>query len=192
MLVVDAPALQYTQDVEYFLCEAPRLGVPWAREDPMAKRNWYGVTGSDKIVSLPSDLISYGVEGTYRRSHCWLMAEKWTASSSLLAAAAAETLQAPLPPPDVGMLAASPALSARSRANSFESTGLRSNRHSVVDLGLEALAIPAGTTAEAPGSPVLGTSQRPGSGHWTDPSKTFDQILGNTAQGHQQMGKKKK
>lgn len=185
MLVVDALALKYTQDVEYFLCQAPRLGVPWAREDLTAKRNWYGVAGSDKIVSLPSDLISYGTEGTYRRSHCWVMAEKWTASSTLLATAVAETLQPPLPqPPGSGFLTANPNLS---RPGSPESPGRRSNRHSIVELGLEALPLPGGVSPDMASSSGLGVSQRPVSEHWSDPSRTFDQILGE-----QQTGKKKK
>ena len=184
MLVVDAPALQYTQDVEYFLCQAPRLGVPWAREDPTAKRNWYGVAGSDKIVSLPSDLISYGTEGTFRRSHCWLMAEKWTASSTLLATAVAETLQPPLPPPPgSGLLTANPT---HSPPGSPENIG-RSNRHSIVEMGLEALPLPGGVVPDVGGSAGHGISQRPVSGHWSDPNRTFDQILGG-----QQTGKKKK
>ena len=190
MLVVDAPALKYTQDVEYFLCQAPRLGVPWAREDPTAKRNWYGVAGSDKIVSLPSDLISYGTEGTFRRSHCWLMAEKWTASSTLLATAAAETLQPPLPPPPgYGLLTTNQSYS---RPGTPESVGRRSNRHSIVDLGLEALPLPGVVVPDVGSSAGLAISQRPVSEHWSDPSKTFDQILGDTSQGQQQSGKKKK
>lgn len=184
MLVVDAPALKYTQDVEYFLCQAPRLGVPWAREDPTTKRNWYGVAGSDKIVSLPSDLISYGTEGTYRRSHCWLVAEKWTASSTLLSAAAAQTIRPPLPPPTApGLLTPNSTLS---RPDSPESLGQRSKRHSIVDLGLEALPLPGGV---APDMTV--SSQRPLSEHMSDPNKTFDQILGGKAQGHH-TGRKKK
>ena len=116
------------------------------------------------------------------------MAEKWTASSTLLATAAAETLQHPLPPPPgSGLLTAGPSLS---RPGSPESFGRRSNRHSAVDLGLEALPLPGGVTPE--GSAGLGLSQRPVSGHSSDPSKTFDQILGGKAKAQQQTGKKKK
>ncbi|KAK4947501.1 hypothetical protein LTR66_014185, partial [Elasticomyces elasticus] len=79
MLVVDAPALQHTKGVEYFLCEPPRSGVPWAKEDVGVKKGWYEVRGGGAVVSLPSDLVVHGVEGIYRRSHCWQMAEKWSA-----------------------------------------------------------------------------------------------------------------
>jgi hypothetical protein len=118
------------------------------------------------------------------------MAAKWTASSTLLTAAAAETLQPPLPPPPgSGLLTASPTLS---RPGSPESFGRRSNRHSIVDLGLEALPLPGGVAPDLAGSSGLGISQRPVSEHWSDPSKTFDQILGNKPKGQQQTGKKKK
>lgn len=181
-LVVDAPALEYTQGVEYFLCVAPRSGVPWAREDPMLNRNWYGVAGSEKIVALPSDLLTHGVEGTYRRSHCWTRAEQWTANSSLLKAAAAETLQAPLPPPP-----GAPILGAqRSRASSPDSllAAERRKRQSVVDLGLEALPLPQGVQPDLPDSPAR---SRPASSHG-DPNITFDAILGSMGQG----GKRRK
>ena len=83
MLVVDAPGVRYSDGVEYFLCEPPRSGVPWASGDPNAghgrtARSWYGVMGGQGVVSLPSDLIEHGVEGIYRRSHCWLRAAEWS------------------------------------------------------------------------------------------------------------------
>lgn len=83
MLVVDAPGVRHTNGVEYFLCEPPRSGVPWAAPDVNAgrgrkSRNWYGVAGGQGVVCLPSDLIEHGVEGIYRRSHCWLRAAEWS------------------------------------------------------------------------------------------------------------------
>lgn len=188
-LVVDAPALEYTDGVEYFLCVAPRSGVPWAREDPMMNRNWYGVAGSDKIVSLPSDLLTHGVEGTFRRSYCWTRAEQWTAKSSILKAAAAETLQAPLPPPPGAPVFGAQVGAQRSRASSPESMGQGSwsKRQSVVDLGLEALPLPQGVQPDVPDSPAR---SRPASAYVGDPSITFDAILGSVEQ--EKVGKKKK
>ena len=51
MLVVDAPGIHWTQGVEYFLCQPPKSGVPWAMQDPRAARSGYRVAGSDHIRS---------------------------------------------------------------------------------------------------------------------------------------------
>lgn len=82
MLVVDAPGVKWHDGVEYFLCEPPRSGVPWARAANVngADRGWYSVSGGAGVVNLPSDLIEHGVEGIYRRSHAWLMGAKWSAA----------------------------------------------------------------------------------------------------------------
>ena len=87
MLVVDAPSIRYTKGVEYFLCEPPRSGVPWAAPDMNAgrgrkTRNWYGIAGGQGVVCLPSDLIEHGVEGVYRRSHCWIRAAEWSGGAN--------------------------------------------------------------------------------------------------------------
>ena len=78
LLVIDAPGLHHTEGVEYFLCQPSRHGASWARGDDAGPRmHWYGVTGSNGVVSMPADVVEYGVEGVYRRSHCWQVAEKW-------------------------------------------------------------------------------------------------------------------
>ena len=82
LLAVDAPNVRFGHGVEYFLCEPPRAGVPWANPDAArahgrVSRTWFGVQGGG-VVSLPSDLIEHGVEGVYRRSHCWLRAKEWS------------------------------------------------------------------------------------------------------------------
>ena len=79
MLVIDAPGLRYTEGVEYFLCEPAKGGLPWMEDSPSARRAWYGVANGTGVVALPSDIVQHGVEGVYRRSHCWEMAEKWLA-----------------------------------------------------------------------------------------------------------------
>ena len=81
MLVVDAPDLRFTDGVEYFLCQPPKGGLPWVRKDHQVKKSWYGVAGGTGLVSLPADLVDHGVEGIYRRSHCWVAAERWAAPS---------------------------------------------------------------------------------------------------------------
>lgn len=84
MLVVDVPDVRYTEGVEYFLCVAPRGGAPWIQNDPKAGRSWFGVAGGTGVVSLPSDVVTSSVEGIYRRSHCWQVAEQWVERNQLL------------------------------------------------------------------------------------------------------------
>ncbi|KAF2143343.1 uncharacterized protein K452DRAFT_286168 [Aplosporella prunicola CBS 121167] len=173
MLVIDAPGVKWSQGVEYFLCEPPRSGVPWAREDRGTARSWYGIAGGAGVVSLPSDLIEHGVEGVYRRSHCWRRAEQWTADQGgVMAAAVEEDLNEPLPAP--GMRRPRPG----SRTSS-SSSRMSAARESVMMLGLEALPLPAGVapTGEIP---------RPTSSSGT---ATFDDIIG--AQPPPQKGKKR-
>lgn len=80
LLIVDAPGVRWHQGVEYFLCTPPRSGLPWARAgNTRTGRGWYSVSGGANVVELPSDLIEHGVEGIYRRSHCWLVADRWSA-----------------------------------------------------------------------------------------------------------------
>ncbi|KAI9726454.1 MAG: hypothetical protein M1828_001276 [Chrysothrix sp. TS-e1954] len=83
LLVVDSPGVRFHHGVEYFLCEPPRGGVPWAIVDPDSgrgrrTRNWYGISGGQGVISLPSDLIEHGMDGIYRRSHCWKKAAEWS------------------------------------------------------------------------------------------------------------------
>jgi hypothetical protein len=74
MLVVDVPGLRHTDGVEYFLCQPAKGGAPWMED---LQRAWYGVADSSRIVALPSDVINFGVEAIYRRSHCWIAANQW-------------------------------------------------------------------------------------------------------------------
>ncbi|KAI4116159.1 MAG: hypothetical protein LQ345_003365 [Seirophora villosa] len=76
LVVVDAPGLQWTKGVEYFLCEVPKGAAPWIQESQ--SRGWYTISGGTGVVSLPADIIDHGVDGIYRRSHCWQVAEKWS------------------------------------------------------------------------------------------------------------------
>ncbi|KAF2461922.1 hypothetical protein BDY21DRAFT_277319 [Lineolata rhizophorae] len=180
MLVEDAPGVRWSRGVEYFLCEPPRSGIPWARDPDGSgagggvKRSWYGIAGSSGVVSLPSDIVEHGVEGVYRRSHAWRRAEQWSAHSEVLGAAVNEVFN----------MQAGPLLQpSDSRSSSpGRAGGTRSNRESVMMLGLEALPLPAGV------APPGGASQsRPQSSG--DPSKTFDAIIGSAGL---EGGKKKK
>ncbi|KAI8932853.1 hypothetical protein NX059_010333 [Plenodomus lindquistii] len=179
MLVIDAPGVRFTEGVEYFLCEVPRSGVPWGRDDTTRARTWFGVAGGAQVVSLPTDIVENGVEGVFRRSHCWKQAQQWAANDTLLNAAMQElnANAAPLPPP--GLLDPS-AAGDRSRSHSPDN-----RRESVMNLGLEALPLPPGVAPPSASSPML----RPASA--TDPSKTFDAILGTSAAPPSPKSKKK-
>ncbi|RAR09086.1 hypothetical protein DDE82_001998 [Stemphylium lycopersici] len=181
MLVVDAPGVRFTEGVEYFLCEVPRSGVPWGREDTTRTRTWFGVAGGAQVVSLPTDVVEHGVEGVFRRSHCWKKAQQWAANDTLLNAAMQElnANASPLPPPP-GLLDPS-AVSNRDRSQSPDR-----RRESVMNLGLEALPLPPGV---APPMPAGSPSLRPESS--SDPSKTFDAILGTSPSSPKPKKKKK-
>ncbi|CBF88796.1 hypothetical protein AN0781.2 [Aspergillus nidulans FGSC A4] len=84
LVVVDVQDVRYTDDTEYFLCIAPRGGAPWVNSDGKVARSWFGVAGGNGLVSLPSDVVVNGVEGVYRRSHCWQMAEQWAEKDAIL------------------------------------------------------------------------------------------------------------
>ncbi|TPX16683.1 uncharacterized protein E0L32_003624 [Thyridium curvatum] len=77
MLVVDAPGLQYTEGVEYFLCEPPQGNLPWLEDAGEVRKMWYEVAGGASIVELSADVVMFSVEATYHRSHCWLAAKSW-------------------------------------------------------------------------------------------------------------------
>ncbi|KIW04773.1 uncharacterized protein PV09_03963 [Verruconis gallopava] len=207
LLVVDAPAVKWTEGVEYFLCMPPRSGVPWALAE--RERKYYAVAGNaNTVVSLPSDVIEFGIEGIYRRSHCWIMAEKWTANSEIMQQAVAETLQRANDalPALPGSIPAADSTGSRSRSQSPNRPD-RMKRASVILSGLEALPMPPSVfangigsgvrTPSGSGSPILGPkgspTVRPSS--QADSSKTFDAILGSMeaagGAAHSKKGKKK-
>jgi hypothetical protein len=183
MLVVDAPGVRYTEGVEYFLCEVPRSGVPWGREDTARARTWFGVGGGAQVVSLPTDIVEHGVEGVFRRSHCWKKAQQWAANDTMLNAAMQElnVNATPLPPPPGLLDPASAGTGDGARSHSPDR-----RRESVMNLGLEALPLPPGVPPPTGNSPLI----RPASS--SDPSKTFDAILGTSAFPPTKEKKKKK
>jgi len=82
MLVVDAPSLNWTQGVEYFLCEPPQGNLPWTEDAGEVRKMWYQTAGQG-IVELSADVIMNSVEGIYMRSHCWLAAKEWQAMTEV-------------------------------------------------------------------------------------------------------------
>ena len=176
MLAVDAPDLQYTDGVGYFLCQPAIGNLPWMEEVDAVRREWYGVAQSGGVVNLPSDIINHGVEGVYRRSHCWTMADKWLAGSFDSSARPSSLSEHQLPPPrSLSPLAPPPGfgggeLGVRPSARSGEArprprnSGLivtddqrsrsRTSQRASVALGLERLSIPSGfDTPTSMGSP---------------------------------------
>lgn len=187
LLVVDVCDVKYTEGVEYFLCVAPRGGAPWIQSDSKTARSWFGVAGGAGVVSLPSDVVVNGVEGVYRRSHCWQVAEQWVGKgelpemppiddnydneSSLSSAYPAQQSSAgsSSEPPSVtlmspGGLVAPPAIP---RTRSPAASSRAEHRYSIYS-GLEALPLPAGV---APIDPPTRPVSR------LNPNMSFDDIL---------------
>ena len=178
MCVVDARDLKYTDGVEYLLCMAPRGGRPWMKEDTSQSRNWYNVASGGGMVSLPADVIDHGVEGIYRRSHCWTVAAKWAQTSIDLSPTTQMSLGALPPPPVIGgrsprqsphgspLLAPHMSPNLRPVSPALSESGVRRNANrSSVALGLQEVA------------PPIQHNPRPMSVH--NPNLTFDTILGN-------------
>lgn len=197
MLAVDAPDLQYTDGVGYFLCQPAIGNLPWMEEGESVRREWYGVAQSGGVVSLPSDIINHGVEGVYRRSHCWTIAEKWLSGSFDSGPRASSLSEHQLPPPrSLSPLAPPPGfgggeLGVRPSARSGEArprvrtSGLSVNddqrsrsRHSQrasVALGLERLSIPQGFETLSPSAMTPVSLSSPGGSRRASPAgMTYD------------------
>jgi hypothetical protein len=180
LLVMDVPDLRQTQGVESFLCMPPLGGFPWVEDYGAVKMSWYGVQGGQGVVSLPSDVVNYGVEATYRRSHCWTIADKWLSGQinddSSLDGNHERDLSPLSPPPGFagGELGLRPSVRRRDRdsyssqISTFEASHkrrsgsrqhLQSQRNSIA-LGLERLPIP--TNEDQGLSPMPGFGSRPG------------------------------
>ena len=164
MVVVDAPGVRWTSGVEYFLCEVPKGAAPWAKDDLGPKKSWYGVAGGAGLVSLPADIVDHGVEGIYRRSHCWQAAERWTGQGEFVESPdfKRDFNNGSMPPPPIMV----PDVGPKSRS---VSPGGR-NRRDSVSLGLEALPLPQG---------VSPTGSKPSSAY--DPTISFENILGTSS-----------
>ncbi|KAL2035295.1 hypothetical protein VTO58DRAFT_101212 [Aureobasidium pullulans] len=168
MVCVDGPQLHHTKSVEYFLCESPKFGVPWAREDALRNISSTGAAKTGGIAHLPADVFHHGVEGIYSRSHCWEVAEKWSTGNPALASAlrSQHQLKVVLDSPSV--------VRAQLPANRSASPAIKVRSRKTVGLGLE-LPSPGPATGGKP------HTTRPVSVY--DPNLTFDSILGSAMDG---------
>lgn len=163
LLIVDAPGVRWTKGVEYFLCEVPKGSPPWVQESASQKQSVYRIAGGSAMVTLPADVVEHSVDGIYRRSHCWQMANKWAGFSEMS-----------LPPPQFDDLLPPEAASASGSRTVSPSPD---RRRASMALGLEQMPLPPG---------VAPSGARPVSVH--DPSKSFAAILGEM----DGVGKKKR
>lgn len=159
MLVVDAPGLQFTEGVEYFLCQPAKGHPPWMEDISSVRKRWYEVAGGGGLVELSTDAVEFSIEGIYHRSHCWLAAKDWALGENTAPPISQESLS-PLPPPqsvftdmDPSGRSASPTLMNRSESpqaappgaalrQSNVSPGSRRNYRSSIALGLEPVPLP--------------------------------------------------
>ena len=167
LVVVDAPGVRWTKGVEYFLCEVPKGSPPWVQESASQKQSVYRIAGGSAMVTLPADVVEHSVDGIYRRSHCWQLADKWAGLSKMPDVpsqyeADFDELLPPTMPSAPGSRTASQSPD-RQRAS--------------MALGLEQMPLPPG---------MAPSGARPMSVH--DPSKSFAAILGEM----DGLGKKKK
>ena len=167
LVIVDAPGIRWTKGVEYFLCEVPKGSPPWVQESASQKQSVYRIAGGSAMVTLPADVVEHSIDGIYRRSHCWQVADKWASSSGVP--------HAPLQyEPDFEELLPPAMPSAPGSRTASQSP----DRQRVsMALGLEQMPLPPGVTP---------SGVRPMSVH--DPSKSFAAILGDL----DGAGKKKK
>lgn len=73
IVVMDAPGVQSSSGVEYPLCTPVFGSMPWNEKE--VNRVMFAINNSNNIVEMPADVVNNGVEGTYRRSHCWNLPE---------------------------------------------------------------------------------------------------------------------
>lgn len=166
MLVIDAPGVKYSDGVEYFLCEPPIGGLPWLADAGGPKREWYGIGDSNAVVSMPSDVVDFGLEATYNRSHCWIAGQQWyqartSLDSSIMPPPSlppqADAPLSPLEPPAPGFAVGELRPSSRSIERGYESSptlgtppvaqrefsGDRNAKRRSIAIGLNKLPIPA-------------------------------------------------
>lgn len=167
LVIVDAPGVSWTKGVEYFLCEVPKGSPPWVQESASQKQSVYRIAGGSAMVTLPADVVEHSIDGIYRRSHCWQVADKWAGFGEVSDAPSQSELDVDdlLPP----VMPSAPG--SRTASQSPD------RRRASMALGLEQMPLPPGVTP---------SGARPMSVY--DPTKNFAAILSEM----DGAGKKKK
>jgi hypothetical protein len=75
LLTVDAPGVQFTQGVEYLLCEPARGRLHWSKES--TQKDWYRDPSTGLLSQMSKDAIELSYDAIYRLSHCWQKGEMW-------------------------------------------------------------------------------------------------------------------
>lgn len=107
LLIIDAPELQFTEGVEYFLCQPPMGNAPWVEDAGATRKAWYQIPGSSVQVELSPDVVMFSVEATFERSHCWASARQWDEAKAI--GGSADLLGIPPPPGMPAALSTPPA-----------------------------------------------------------------------------------
>lgn len=155
LLVIDAPDLQFTESVEYFLCQPPMGNPPWVEDAGATRKAWYQIPGSSVKVELSPDVVMFSVEATFERSHCWVSARKWDEAKAV--GSSADLLGLPAPPgipAATDMMALSPLQPPGAVFEDMDPIGYNSSNG-------------GSPASSAPGSPAGGPQRRviqPGSG----------------------------
>lgn len=182
LVVTDAPGVRWGHGVEYFLCEVPKGSPPWVREDTGRKKGYYRAADGN-IVSLPADIVEHGVEGIYRRSHCWVAAHRWTNPDPAVSTGSRHPSRSASMTPGVARkplphdffdgstfeLPAPPSLNAHPSRASSPNHSPRVSPRSSVAFGLEALPLPPTGVFDGPNRPNSVALQ---------PNMSFEDILG--------------
>ncbi|KAI0139861.1 hypothetical protein GGR57DRAFT_440109 [Xylariaceae sp. FL1272] len=178
MLVVDAPGLNHTEAVEYFLCQPPKGSPPWMEDAPAVRKRWYEVAGGGGLVELSEDAVTFGVEGIYHRSHCWLAAKRWEGGQVAEAPLPHETVLSPLAAPKSVFEDMDPNTPPVARSESplggpsglalrprgISPAGRQPSYRSSIALGLEPVVLPPGERSLTPTGRNSPAGTRPPSG----------------------------
>ena len=188
LVVVDAKEVQFSDGVEHFICQAPRGGMPWVKNDTSSSRTWLDAADDGNTISQSSSDIDNSTAGVYPRSHCWKVAADWVeanekfqdANETLSDRDAASYLKTPpfqSPYQSPQSAVSSPEGRIPSQSLSDRPVSRMSNRSSML-LGLDMMGPPASNMSR----PLV----------TYDPDITFDQILGVSQTESVDRGKKDK
>lgn len=96
LLISDAPNLQFTDGVEYFLSATPPESLPWVARSTTSGQYQ---TISGHIGYAPVHQLKYGITSIYERSHCWERARVWLSHDEAEDGGSGEGLSPLSPPP---------------------------------------------------------------------------------------------